>query len=64
MSDHKLDYRVDWRVDGNIVYLESKFVVDDKLMHHRSMQIDTDEKAIRAGLIRLGWTPPAAMKED
>lgn len=53
-------------MDRKMTYKATPEIVDDQIICIREelngqfshMVVDTREKAIRAGLIALGWTPP------
>jgi hypothetical protein len=63
-----MKYTVGTKIEGKKIICETSFIPDESIMRDSGTGVlaqqisrrvaDTEDKAIREALIRLGWTPP------
>lgn len=66
MNDSYANYKIDSQIDGKVIkvitsveYPSPRFGTGHRTVERlRTMVINTEDTAIREGLIKLGWTPP------
>lgn len=65
MGSNKIYREIKTWNDGRSIYMDTKEsnAFTNTVNQYTRMCVDTEEKAIRAELIRMGWTPPKELQK-